>query len=142
MVGNKLMHNLFLDAGGLGCLRAWLEPMERDHSLPNAKIRSVVLRLLKQLPIDMSDPSSRRIVKESGIGKNVMFLFKLPEETAPNRKLAKVCWAHPWWHIPCQPAQVTQVEGQDACLLLDKPFRALRQERKLLLPVLQHHNSA
>ena len=91
MVGNKLLHNLFLDAGGLGCLRAWLEPFQRDHSLPNAKIRSVVLRLLKQLPIDMSDPRGKSLVKESGIGRNVMFLFKLPEETAPNRKLAKVC---------------------------------------------------
>lgn len=91
MVGHRALHAFFMEAGGLGALRTWLEPFERDRSLPNAKIRSVVLRLLKQLPIDMSDPRTKQHVKDSQIGKNVMFLFKLPDETAPNRKLAKVC---------------------------------------------------
>ena len=103
MVGNKLLHSLFMDAGGLGSLRAWLEPFQRDRSLPNAKIRSTVLRLLQQLPIDLSDPRSRQLLRDAGIAKNVMFLYKLPEETAQNRRTAKVwgccrkrkCW--PLW---------------------------------------------
>ncbi|KAK9811084.1 hypothetical protein WJX73_001426 [Symbiochloris irregularis] len=121
MVGNKLMHRAFLDAGGLGALRAWLEPFQRDHSLPNAKIRSVVLRLLRQLNIDMSDPGSRSMVKESGIGKNVMFLFKLPEETAPNRKLAKSlveAWARPIFFDPdrdtSRETRARQVQVEEA----------------------------
>ena len=100
MVGNKLLHSFFMDAGGLGSLRAWLEPFQRDRSLPNAKIRSTVLRLLQQLPIDLSDSRSRQLLRDAGIAKNVMFLYKLPEETAQNRRTAKVqgcCGVQIYW---------------------------------------------
>ena len=90
MVGHRALHGFFLEAGGLGSLRTWLEPFQRDKSLPNAKIRHTVLRLLKALPIDVSDPRARQHLKDSQIGRNIMFLSLLPEETAPNRRLAKV----------------------------------------------------
>jgi transcription factor SPN1 len=42
------LHEDFLDAGILGVLKAWLEPMS-DGTLPNLKIRSAVLRALINL---------------------------------------------------------------------------------------------
>lgn len=48
-----------------------------------------MLRLLKQLPIDLSEPRTKDQLRDSGIGKNVFFLYKLSEETTANRQLAK-----------------------------------------------------
>ena len=42
------LHEDFLDAGILGVLKAWLEPMG-DGTLPNLRIRSAVLRALINL---------------------------------------------------------------------------------------------
>ena len=39
----KKYHELFVSAGGLGVLKSWLEPYG-DGSLPNARVRSAVLR--------------------------------------------------------------------------------------------------
>jgi transcription factor SPN1 len=39
-------HELFIHNGGLGVLKAWLEPY-KDGSLPNTKIRTMVLNCCK-----------------------------------------------------------------------------------------------
>jgi transcription factor SPN1 len=49
-----------------------------DGALPNAKIRETVLRLLHQLPVDCSLEDRKEQLKRSGLGKVVMFLFKVP----------------------------------------------------------------
>ncbi len=84
ILSNQNVHNEFLDGGLLGVFKAWIEPMP-DGSLPNITVRSAVLKLLAQLPIDISYEGRKEQLKKSGLGKVVMFLFKLPDETAANR---------------------------------------------------------
>ncbi|CAI7759310.1 unnamed protein product [Closterium sp. NIES-54] len=85
----KHLQREFLDRGVFSYLKNWLEPLP-DLSLPNIKIRTSILELVKELPIDVGGSSERRRqLKESGLGRVVMFLSKLPEETVQNRKLAR-----------------------------------------------------
>ncbi|CAI5497214.1 unnamed protein product [Closterium sp. Naga37s-1] len=85
----KHLQREFLDRGVFSYLKNWLEPLP-DLSLPNIKIRTSILELVKELPIDVGgSPERRRQLKESGLGRVVMFLSKLPEETVQNRKLAR-----------------------------------------------------
>ena len=55
----------------------------------SSQVRAGILRLLSRLPIDLDQPDRREQMKKSGLGKVVMFLSKLPEETAENRKAAQ-----------------------------------------------------
>ena len=80
------LHDEFLDGGVLGVLKAWIEPMP-DGSLPNVKIRSAVLRVLQQLNFFFEDRKEQ--LKKSGLGRVVMFLYKLPDETIGNKRIAK-----------------------------------------------------
>jgi len=82
------LQGAFIDAGGLTVLTHWLSPLP-DGSLPNINIRSAILRLLLLMPIHVHDPERREQLKKSGLGKVVMFLYKLPEETNQNRRYAK-----------------------------------------------------
>ncbi|KAL4438503.1 hypothetical protein ABPG77_000151 [Micractinium sp. CCAP 211/92] len=97
VLSTKRLHSELLDAGLLGVLKAWIEPMS-DGTLPNAKVRETVLRLLHQLPIDCSMEDRKEQLKKSGLGRIVMFLFKVPDETSANRRLAKELverWSRP-----------------------------------------------
>ncbi|KAG6552956.1 hypothetical protein Mapa_005293 [Marchantia paleacea] len=78
----------FLDRGVLSSLKNWLEPLP-DGSLPNMNIRSALLKLLTDLPIDVEVVERREQLKKSGLGKVVMFLSRLSEETPGNKKLAR-----------------------------------------------------
>ncbi|CAM6110449.1 unnamed protein product [Calypogeia fissa] len=78
----------FLDRGVLSSLKNWLEPLP-DGSLPNMNIRSALLKLLTDLPIDVEVFERREQLKKSGLGKVVMFLSRLSEETPVNKKLAR-----------------------------------------------------
>ncbi|KAG0611155.1 hypothetical protein M758_7G120000 [Ceratodon purpureus] len=78
----------FLDRGVLSSLKNWLEPLP-DGSLPNMNIRTTLLKLLTDLPIDVELFERREQLKKSGLGKVVMFLSRLPEETPANKKLAR-----------------------------------------------------
>jgi len=75
----------------LPVLRKWLEPLP-DKSLPNVKIREVLLEYLERTQVE------REQLKNSGIGKAVMFLWKHPGETPKNKKIAQKIieeWSRP-----------------------------------------------
>lgn len=101
-VAKRQYHDYFIDNGGLTIMKKWLQPYG-DLSLPNAKVRGVVLRMCKILPINTESPYIRDKLKESGLGTQVMFLSKCPDESITNRKLAKAivdAWSRPIYFNP------------------------------------------
>lgn len=61
-------------------------------------MRAAVLGVLLHLMVDVTQPQRKEQLKRSGIGRAVLFLYKLPEETASNRRLAKQLvesWSRP-----------------------------------------------
>lgn len=97
VLSKKNLQQEFLDHGVLTLLKNWLEPLP-DGSMPNMNIRSAVLKLLADFPIDLEQHDRREQLKKSGLGKVIMFLSKSDEETTANRKLAKELvdkWSRP-----------------------------------------------
>ncbi|WOL09278.1 hypothetical protein Cni_G18031 [Canna indica] len=97
VLSKKKLQQEFLDHGVLTLLKNWLEPLP-DGSLPNMNIRSAILRILSDFPIDLEQYDRREQLKKSGLGKVIMFLSKSDEETTANRKLAKELvdkWSRP-----------------------------------------------
>ncbi|KXZ47063.1 hypothetical protein GPECTOR_38g300 [Gonium pectorale] len=93
-LAQRKYHESFLQQGGLGVLKGWLEPYF-DGTLPNVRVRSAILKGLQTLPIDTSHEDHKEMLRKSQLGKNVMFLFKCGEETPENRRIAKEL-VHRW----------------------------------------------
>jgi transcription factor SPN1 len=95
--GIQRMHEYLMRGGILGILKGWLEPMP-DGTLPNSKVRAGVLEMLISLNINSANEDHRDQLKKSGVGKLVMLLSKLPEETPGNQRLARALvesWSRP-----------------------------------------------
>eukprot|EP00245_Coleochaete_scutata_P017006 TRINITY_DN8138_c0_g1_i1.p1 TRINITY_DN8138_c0_g1~~TRINITY_DN8138_c0_g1_i1.p1 ORF type:complete len:482 (-),score=170.27 TRINITY_DN8138_c0_g1_i1:359-1804(-) len=90
----KHLQTEFLDRGILTLLKNWLEPLP-DGSLPNITIRSALLTVINELPIDMEYMDRKEQLKDSGLGRIIMFFSKLETETVKNRKLAQEL-VHKW----------------------------------------------
>ncbi|GFR40107.1 hypothetical protein Agub_g661 [Astrephomene gubernaculifera] len=93
-LAQRKYHESFLQQGGLGVLKGWLEPYF-DGTLPNVRVRTAVLKGLQALPIDTTHEDHKEMLRKSQLGKNVMFLFKCTEETPDNRRIAKEL-VHRW----------------------------------------------
>ncbi|GLC34484.1 hypothetical protein PLESTB_001256100 [Pleodorina starrii] len=93
-LAQRKYHESFLQQGGLGVLKGWLEPYH-DGTLPNMRVRTTVLKGLQKLPIDTRHEDHKEMLRKSQLGKNVMFLFKCNEETSDNRRIAKEL-VHSW----------------------------------------------
>lgn len=97
VLSKKTLQQDFIDHGVLTLLKNWLEPLP-DGSLPNMNIRTAILKILTDFPIDLEQYDRREQLKKSGLGKVIMFLSKSDEETTANRKLAKELvdkWSRP-----------------------------------------------
>ena len=86
--------HLFVDCGLLSVLAEWLCPLP-DKSLPHVQIRTEIIKILEVLSVNLINTQK---LKESGIGKAAMLLYKHPKETRKNReRAAKLIhlWARP-----------------------------------------------
>lgn len=81
MLTKKHMQEVLLDNQVLSCIKRWLEPNPRGHFAVHS-IRKRLLELLQTLPIETVH------LRESGLGKIVMFYYSRKEESADIRKLA------------------------------------------------------
>lgn len=76
------MHEALLDCGVLGAIRQWLEPLP-NRSLPAVGLRRALLEVLKSLPVETDH------LRESGIGKIVLFFARRLKEAPEVRRVAK-----------------------------------------------------
>lgn len=83
-----------LDNMLLPVFRAWLDRLP-DGTLPNVQVRSTLLKILLELPID--EDWVERLESSEGLGKVIHFLSR-NEDHEPNRRLAEkimMKWARP-----------------------------------------------
>jgi transcription factor SPN1 len=149
MLSIRRFHEDLMSCGILGMLKGWLEPMP-DGSLPNSKVRGGVLSMLQELQVNCSNEDHRDQLKKSGVGKLVMFLSKLPDETPENRKLAQhlvETWSRPILGVARSaemrgrepeegreearnPRSQTRLSREDDTLLVGSRQEALGEERR------------
>ena len=124
----KKLHGELLDAGLLGVLKAWIEPME-DGTLPNSKVRGAVLTMLTRLPVDCSFEDRREQLKRSGLGRVVMFLSKLPDETTENRRMAREL-VQKWSRPILAPRGVAAVDQSEQDRILEARQRRQQAQKQ------------
>ncbi|KAJ2004019.1 Transcription factor iws1 [Coemansia thaxteri] len=78
-LGKAQLYDAFLDNNIVDSIRLWLEPLD-DGSLPNLDIQNAMLDALNKLPI------RRDHLRESGIGKIILFMSKCPRIPERNRR--------------------------------------------------------
>ncbi|KAF7634496.1 hypothetical protein Mgra_00006067 [Meloidogyne graminicola] len=98
-----------LENGMVSAMSEWLAPLP-DKSLPALEIRCTFLKILERWP-----NLEQGILKQSGLGKAVMYLYKHPKETKENKIIAAKLireWSRPIFQ-------------------LDSDFRSLSKEERV-----------
>ncbi|VDN99071.1 unnamed protein product [Rodentolepis nana] len=99
-----------IDNGMLTAIAEWLSPVS-GRILPSLSIRDCLLKHLKEFHIEETD-----LLKESGIGKAVMFIYKHPLETPANKKLAYsliTAWSRPIFKLPLDYSSLSREERKE-----------------------------
>ncbi|XP_073688819.1 protein IWS1 homolog [Garra rufa] len=123
----------FIDSGVMTAIKEWISPLP-DKSLPALKIREELLKILQELP-----SVSQETLKLSGIGRSVMYLYKHPKESRPNKDLALKLineWSRPIFGLSSNYKGMTREERQQRDLdqqiaprrRLSEPQTSERQE--------------
>ncbi|GAX85985.1 hypothetical protein CEUSTIGMA_g13401.t1 [Chlamydomonas eustigma] len=113
-LAQKKYHELFISSGGLGVLKAWVEPYA-DGSLPNARVRAAVLRGCQLLPIDTTREDMKAQLKRSELGKRVLFLSMCSAETMENKRMARELvqnWSRPIYDDPDAEAEKKRIRSK------------------------------
>ena len=98
------LHESFLRHGLLKVLASWLNLLP-DGNLPNVTVRTAVIEAIRQLPIETDLTDRKEELKRSGLGRIIMFLSTLPQETPGNRKKCKDLvekWSRPVYELSSQ----------------------------------------
>lgn len=100
----KHLQEVFLDNQVLDAIKKWLEPNIRGHlSVPS--LRKRLLELLQSLPIETVH------LRESGMGRIVMFYYQRKSESMEIRKLAGdliTTWSRPIMGISLNYSEMIQ----------------------------------
>ncbi|VDM18251.1 unnamed protein product [Hydatigera taeniaeformis] len=101
------MKPALIDNGILSAITEWLSPVS-GLTLPSVTIRETLLRHLGEFHIQ--DPD---LLRDSGIGKAVMYLYKHPRETRANKMLAGHLineWSRPIFNLTSDYGSLTREE--------------------------------
>uniref|UniRef100_A0AC34FM96 TFIIS N-terminal domain-containing protein n=1 Tax=Panagrolaimus sp. ES5 TaxID=591445 RepID=A0AC34FM96_9BILA len=113
VVRNILLRADYLEAlienDMMSAISEWLAPLP-DKSLPALEIRTTLLKILSSFP--NLEPG---VLKQSGLGKAVMLIFKHPKETRENKIMASKLirnWSQPIFQISSDYSSVTKEERE------------------------------
>ncbi|PAV79679.1 hypothetical protein WR25_08612 [Diploscapter pachys] len=96
-----------MDNGMLSAVSEWLAPLP-DKSLPALEIRTTILKILQSF-----NRLEASILKQSGVGKAVMLLYKHPRETKENKEMAAKLireWSRPIFQLDTDFRSLTKEE--------------------------------
>uniref|UniRef100_A0A8R1HYJ9 IWS1-like protein n=1 Tax=Caenorhabditis japonica TaxID=281687 RepID=A0A8R1HYJ9_CAEJA len=101
-----------IENGFMSALSEWLAPLP-DKCLPALDIRITILKLLHVPRFWKLDRST---LKQSGLGKAVMMLYKHPNETKDNKAIANKLigeWARPIYHLDADYSTISRQEREE-----------------------------